>query len=170
MEIRLATIEDIDKIGALYVNNHRKTYRNLLSDEYINGLTTEYGVQKWGTYLAAGENRIWVAYEEETFLGFVAGTIDAELENTWYLDSLHVTEESRGKGVGTTLIKTIGQYALEQGYQVMSICIVKGNDNAGNLYQKLGARPWKDFEDDFCGTISQSQKLLWENLDIFKER
>lgn len=167
MEIRFAQREDVEAVGMLYVANHRSTYGNLLSEAYINGLTAEYGIHKWETYLAAENRKIWVAYEEGIFLGFVAGMEDTELDNVWYLDSLHVAAAARGKGVGTALIRTIGQYALEQKYSGMSICIVKGNDGAGNLYKKLGAKHLKDFEDDFCGTVSQSEKLLWDNLDTF---
>ena len=169
MEIRLAAKEDLQKIGELYITNHCNTYRGLLSDAYIDQLTLEYGVQKWETYLMAEQHKIWVAYENDVFLGFVAGMKDWELENVWYLDSLHVSVYARGKGVGTALIKMIGRYAQGQGYAGMSICIVKGNDDAGNLYKKFGAKHLKDFEDDFCGTISQSEKLLWDNLSVLLE-
>ena len=50
------------------------------------------------------------------------------------------------------------------GYEKMSICIVKGNDNAGNLYRKLGARHYKDF----TGKMSHSEKLLWDDLSVFE--
>ena len=170
MEIRPAKKEDIEKIGELYVTNHRHTYKGLLSDAYIAQLTVAYGVRKWEAYLMAEQHKIWVAYEEDRFWGFVAGMKDAELENIWYLDSLHVSADARGKGVGTALIRTIGRYAQEQGYAGMSICIVKGNDDAGDLYKKLGAKHLKDFEDDFCGTVSQSEKLLWDDLDALTEK
>ncbi len=49
----------------------------------------------------------------------------------------------------------------------MSICIVKGNDNAKNIYERLGAVHYKDFIDDFGGTKSNSQKLIWKDLSIF---
>ena len=165
----MAKKEDLQKIGELYVTNHRNTYQGLLSDAYINQLTIAYGIRKWETYFMAEEHKIWAAYEKDVFLGFVAGMKDQESENIWYLDSLQVSEYARGNGVGTALIQTIGQYAQEQGYAGMSICIVKGNDTAGNLYKKLGAKHLKDFEDDFCGTVSQSEKLLWDNLRVLLE-
>ena len=67
-------------------------------------------------------------------------------------------------GIGTAFIKTMMKYAVENSYSKMSVCIIKGNDNAGNLYKKLGAKHLLDFEDDFCGTVSHSEKLLWETL------
>ena len=76
---------------------------------------------------------MWVVYSEDEFLGFAAGMADESLAGTWYLDSLHITEKARGKGIGTALIKTMMKYAVENSYSKMSVCIVKGNDNAGNL-------------------------------------
>lgn len=46
-------------------------------------------------------------------------------------------KNSRGKGIGTKLIYRVGQYALKHGYECMSICIVKGNDNAKRIYENL---------------------------------
>ncbi len=170
MEIRLADKKDINHIAELYIKNHKITYKNLLSEEYLANLTLDYGRAKWETYLSDENKKIWVACENGLFLGFVAGMEDPELEFTWYLDSLHVTENARGKGVGTALIQTIGGYALEHHYQKMSICIVKGNDQAGRLYKKLGAKHDKDFIDSFGNTTSYSEKLLWEELTLFMKR
>ena len=105
-----------------------------------------------------------MALDEKMFLGFIAGRPDPELARTWYLDSLHISEESRGKGVGSALIRTAGSYAAENLYENMSICIVRGNDRAGNLYQNLGAVHYKYFEDSFMGSPSRSEKLLWEDI------
>ena len=164
LKIKAAKTGDVKSIAALYVYNHRTTYKNLLPAEYFEKLTEAYAEKKWSTYIADKNNRVWVAEEDGDFLGFAASTVDDELSDVWYLDSLHVCENARGKGVGTALIKEVGRYAYENGYSKMSICIVKGNDNAGKLYRKLGARHYKDFENK---TMSRSEKLLWEDLKIF---
>ncbi|MGL5312010.1 MAG: GNAT family N-acetyltransferase [Peptostreptococcaceae bacterium] len=165
MIIRDAVYDDIDHISELYILNWKETYKGLLSEDYLNSLNKEYVVEKWIKYLE-NENRVFVAYEENEFLGFVASKKDDE-EDYWYLDSLHITKNSRGKGIGTKLIHRVGQYALNNGYECMSICIVKGNDNAKRIYEKLGAVHYKDFIDDFGGVKSDSQKLIWKNLNVF---
>lgn len=168
MEIRFAQPEDLQQIAQLYISNHKKTYRGLLADEYLEGLTLEYGLDKWTRYSAEHDGKIWVACDQGNFAGFAAGMEDTSLPDTWYLDSLHVLPEARGKGVGTRLIIEMGRYALENGYAKMSICIVRGNDTAGALYRKLGAKHLMYFEDSFGGTKSQSEKLVWEDLTVFK--
>ena len=168
MNIREANAEDIEPIASLYVMNWKKTYVGLLPDNFLNGLTVNEGIKKWQEYLNKEKHRIFVAYENEKILGFSACKEDEELKNCLYLDSLHVSETSRGKGVGTKLINTVGSYAYIKGYEHMSICIVKGNDNAKGIYEKMGAKHYKDFIDYFGDTESNSEKLIWNNLNYFK--
>ncbi len=164
MIIRSAAEEDLDRIAALYVRNHKTTYLGLLSDEHLSHLTVETARGKWASFLRCPERKIWVASEGGVFLGFLGGMPDSDLELTWYLESLQVYEDARGKGTGTALSREAGRFAADQGYDQMSICIVRGNDRAGDLYRKLGAVHILFFEDDFGGTVSSSEKLLWEKL------
>ncbi len=164
MKIRPANENDVKSIASLYVHNHRTTYKNLLPPEYFEGLTQEYAENKWADYIADKNNRVSVAEDETGFLGFAASMPDEELDGVWYLDSLHVREGARGKGVGTALIGATGRYALDNGYKKMSICIVRGNDTAGSLYRKLGASHYKYF----TGKMSLSEKLIWEDTECFR--
>ena len=168
MIIRDSRHVDIEKIANLYISNWKNTYSGLLSQNFLDNMTIDYGIDKWSKYLSNKNNKLFVAYEENTFLGFVASKVDDENAHWWYLDSLHVNKNARGHGVGTKLIYEVGKYALTNNYKSMSICIVCGNDNAGNLYKKLGATHYKYFVDDFGGTKSNSQKLVWRELSIFK--
>ena len=164
MTIRFAESKDLENIALLYVHNHRQSYEGLLAEAYLSGLTAEYGMQKWGKQLRNPEAKIWVAYEGNSFLGFAGGIPDPEVEQTGYLESLHVAEDSRGKGVGTALIRAVKLYAHDHGYEKMSVCIVRGNDRAASLYQRLGAEHLSFFTDDFNGTPSSSEKLIWNGL------
>ena len=166
MEIRFAGKEDLENIAGLYVRNHKTAYRGLLSDEYLNGLTVSGALEKWEKHLQDGVSVIWVACERDHFLGFAAAMPDPKTEQAWYLESLHVTENARGIGVGTALIKTAAQYAYDHGYRKMSVCIVRGNDRAGSLYQRLGAEHASFFEDDFNGTVSASERLVWKEVPL----
>ena len=95
---------------------------------------------------------------------FAAGLPDEELPQTWYLESLHVAEAARGKGVGTALIRAAARRAGEAGFTQMSVCIVRGNERADALYRTLGAAHRKYFEDAFGTERFASEKLLWETL------
>ena len=164
MEIRKAAEADLPQIAALYRRNHFGAYRGLLPEAYFAALSPEACAEKWAKALHDPEHTVLTACEGERFLGFAAGMPDAELAGTWYLESLHVEEAARGKGVGTALIRAAAALAREAGFERMSICIVRGNDGAGALYRRLGAEHLKYFEDDFAGTVSHSEKLVWNSL------
>ncbi len=168
MVIRKANDTDIQNIAELYILNWKTTYIGLLSEQYLNNIDICYGVKKWSDFLKKENHNIFVAYDEQNhFLGFLAYKPDNEIKQCLYVDSLHVLQKSRGKGVGTKLLQYIFQYAIDRKYNNISICIVKGNDNARKLYTKLGAVHYKDFIDDFDGTKSNSEKLIWYDLNCF---
>ena len=168
MQIRLTIPEELDEIARLYRTNHRETYRGLLSEQYFSRLTPDHAREKWEKFLEEPGNRLWTACVEGTLLGFAAGREDPELPDTWYLDVLHVAKAARGRGVGSALLRACGAYALASGYGKMSVCIVKGNERARRLYEALGAEHVLDFDDDFCGTVSHSEKWLWKDLRVFQ--
>ena len=163
MEIRRASPADLDAVAGLYLRSHLSTYRDLLPD-YVSGLSLPYCREKWAAFLSGPDNRVWTAFEGGALLGFAACTPDAELPETLYLEALHVAESARGKGVGTALIRAAAGWAAERGDRRMSVCIIRGNERALGLYRKLGAAHYRYFEDDFHGTRTRSEKLLWETL------
>ncbi|MBO4965822.1 MAG: GNAT family N-acetyltransferase [Muribaculaceae bacterium] len=67
---------------------------------------------------------------------FAAETDDAE----WYIDSLSVRPESRGKGVASALIKEAVRLASSCGKPV-GLLVDKDNDRARRLYESLGFQP-----------------------------
>lgn len=168
LQIRQAREEDLAQIAALYVENWQTTYRGLLDQYFLDSLNVEQMQEKWRHHLQAGGCGIFVACEDDTFLGFGAYEADEEVDDCIYLTSLQVCSAVRGRGIGTQLIGAIGHHAQMNGLCKMSICIVKGNDNARNLYTKLGAAHYKDFVDDFGGAFSHSEKLIWIDTAQFR--
>ncbi len=168
MNIRKADMHDITNIAELYAINWKKTYSRILPNAFLDEISVESAIKKWIEFFNQPANTIFVSYETNIFYGFAACKKDNKLEDCIYLDSLHVSESSRGKGIGTALIKTVGKFAFDNDYQQMSICIVRGNDYAKHLYEKLGAVHFEYFVDDFNGTKSNSEKLIWNDTKCFE--
>ena len=167
MTIREAIAEDLDRIAALYVSNWKTTYRGLLTEDYLDRLDRSRSAEKWSAFLSAPDHHVFVACDAGRFLGFGACAPDPDIPNCLYLDSLHVCADAQGTGVGTRLIQTIGAYAAGRNDRMLSVCIVRGNDRARALYEKLGAVHHCYFTDDFGGALSSSEKLVWQDLSTF---
>ena len=103
MDIRFAESIDLNRIAELYLRNHKTTYKDLLSPDYINRLDYNYGIGKWSAEFSDPKTVIWVACDGHEFLGFVSATPDYKENDTIYLESLHIIENARGKGIGTAL-------------------------------------------------------------------
>ena len=161
--IRIAEDADIKKIADLYIHNWRETYRGLISDDYINGLTLDYAVAKWSEYIHSGDHMVLVAYEDGAFAGFAGCKPEREIENCLLLDSLHVFPCYRDRGLGSLLIQKCLEYANNKGFNCLSINIINGNDKAKQLYMKLGAKHHSFFDDHLSeGELAPSEKLIWE--------
>lgn len=139
LEIRLLVEKEIDEMTELYVKSWRATYKGIIPDKILNTITVEKFNKIWKEYITKENNGIFGAFENDVFLGFGAFTPDEEMEDTLYLDSLHIKDGYKGKGVGTKIINHLKEYAKEKGYKGVSVSIMSGNDRARNLYTKLGA-------------------------------
>lgn len=70
------------------------------------------------------DSRLFI--EKETFAG------------EWYLDSLVTAEKFRGRGVGTELLDALGEFAKEDGEEIIGLNCDQSNAGAQKLYEKMG--------------------------------
>lgn len=67
---------------------------------------------------------------------------EAEIED-FYLDTICVASNFRGKGIGTKLIHMVEEVAMEKGYPRISLIVEDVNPDAGRLYNRLGYKKTK---------------------------
>lgn len=158
MEIRLLVEKEIDEMTELYVKSWRATYKGIIPDKILDTITIEKFNRIWKEYITKENNGIFGAFENNIFLGFGAFTPDEEMNETLYLDSLHIKDEYKGKGVGTRIINYLKEYAREKEYKGVSVSIMYGNDRARNLYIKLGAIHLNDY----TNYETKCEKLYWK--------
>ena len=164
MELKPVTTEHIDPITVLYLANVKSTYIGLLPQSWLDSLTPEESREKWTAFLSGEDHVMTAAWEDGQLLGFVAAKPDAERPGFWYLDTLHVGAQARGKGVGTALIRSAAQHGRTLGYHRMSISLVTGNDTAKRLYRSLGAQHHASFSRPFSGVPTPCETLVWPHL------
>lgn len=61
--------------------------------------------------------------------------------NEWYLDSIVVTDEARGQGIGRKLFQAIEVRAKSQQRDIIGLNVDDGNPRARKLYDSLGFEP-----------------------------
>jgi GNAT superfamily N-acetyltransferase len=58
-----------------------------------------------------------------------------------YLEDLYVTPAARGRGIGTTILKHLANFALENGYGRFEWSVLDWNTPAIRTYNATGAKP-----------------------------
>ena len=164
-EIKLADETHVSQIADLYVRSWKRAYKGLLNQPYLDSLTYEDKFKKWSEYITKPGQGVFVAMEGEKMLGFCAFMPYHpyyKMDNCFYLDSLHVESECQGRGIGTVLINRVIEEGRKKGFPQMGICVVRGNENALNLYLKMGAEPMAVREETFTGELSYADLLLFK--------
>ena len=151
MEARLrrALPADRERIGELFLEMLRSIYHT----RDVQG----YGEHDLDRFFAGGEKWICLAEEDGAVTAFLSIEVHREDPDYLYLDDLSVTEQSRGRGIGTMLIRRAEDYARELSIPVLVLHVEKENAGARRLYERLGYVP---FGED--GTRPRMIKKLWE--------
>lgn len=75
-----------------------------------------------------------------------APTIDVEAhDDEYYIDTICVTEEARGQGIGTQLLQFAEQMACIKKYNKLSLNVELQKEQARKLYERIGftiTEPW----------------------------
>jgi GNAT superfamily N-acetyltransferase len=88
--------------------------------------------------------RVWVAVNcHETVVGYA---IAREVDNTLYLQQIDVAPEHGRRGIGAALVKTVCDWATQQGYAIVSLSTFRDLPWNAPFYSKLGFRPVDEAE------------------------
>jgi len=124
MRIRQASLSDCPKCRDL---------ANIKELEWADGFRMP--VDYFEAYIK--ENRMFLIAEVDgKILGFVLGE-----RITWdigILNALAVDHTTRGKGIGTELVRAFEKECARRGVKYVELHASKINPRAGNFYQKLG--------------------------------
>ncbi len=164
--IRQIKTEELPQIGAIGCTNWLEVYRGLVSEDFLQSITPQSRTQYYRNHLShKGSDILVETAPNGIVIAFAAYLPDKEVENCLLLDSLHVHPNYRGTGIGTKLIHAVKEKARRTGYQKLSICVVKGNHKARELYTKLGAVHYDFHPSGAFGTeYILSEKLLWKSV------
>ncbi len=146
--IRIAVPEDERKIRELFIEMLQTIYHTEDVQGYELGCLDRYWV--------SGEERIFVA-EDEDVVAYLSVEVHHEPDMDYiYLDDLSVTKAYRNLGIGSALIREAEIYARKIGIRDIVFHVEKSNTSAFRLYERLG---YKVFRDD-------DSRYLMNKIDV----
>ena len=105
-----------------------------------HGEEAQYDSQRWRDRAVGGPmSQNFVAVENERFVGLV-GAHRPAADGPTELVSMWVSPQTRGRGVGRSLVEAVVGWAQQFDPQVVELWVTNGNVGAIGLYQSCGFR------------------------------
>lgn len=136
MKVRLATIDDVEKMSKVVVDTWKVAYKGLISQAYLNKLTSETYNERFKRQLYAKKLLFLVAEVQGKIVGMLqANVIDEEMR----IDMLYVSPVYQKNGIGKALLdKSIKD---NTSVQKVVLDVLDKNMNAKLFYEQQGFFP-----------------------------
>lgn len=142
MQIRRATLTDIDGINKLLYDVH-KVHSDKRPDLFKVG-SKKYTNEELAKIIVDDNRPIFVYVDNDDILGYTFCVFIKNNSNsltdilTLYIDDLCVDENARGKKVGTSLYNYVLQFAKDAGCYNVTLNVWACNNSALKFYEKCG--------------------------------
>ena len=146
IQIREATLDDLDNIASLHALSWQQNYHPVLSKDYLDNQVEKDRYQVWQQRLhsPASNQRVLVAeltHKEKTndFCGFICLYGNHHSKYGTIIDNLHVKPEMKGLGIGTKLIARGAKWANDNYAESgLYLEVLEINRKAIRFYSHLG--------------------------------
>lgn len=174
ISIQQATSKDIDAIAALHTKSWKKSYKNILSDDYLENHALEDRQKVWQKRLKV-ENPtlnlnqcVLTAKDGESLVAFVCLFANYDEKFAAYLDNLHVNPDFQGRGLGKQLMQQAALWFVENtDNKSMFLWVFEANHDACKFYDALGGVQY-EVSDELMpdGNYITSVRYVWENVSV----
>ena len=146
VHFREATAEDAGLISHIYASSWRKSYRGLISTDYLERLPDEYWVPSMRSWLDSGRLEALMIYEDKQPIGCACyGRGRDEDHGDWgEIVSIYLLPEWMGKGYGKQLFEETMRRLQTQGFTRFYLWMIRGNDRAAGFYTRHGFKATSD--------------------------
>ena len=169
MLIRAAVAADARAIAGVQVASWRSTYRGIVDDDYIDGLTAEAREQAWADFLARADAEcvVFVAEGNDTgVVGFASGgpvRDGGEREFGGELYAIYLLAEHQRRGLGGRLVRAVAAALGERGHRSMLVWVLERNP-ACAFYEAMGGRRIKAEPLAIGGATYASVAYGWDDI------
>jgi ribosomal protein S18 acetylase RimI-like enzyme len=139
MDVRTATIDDVEAIRSVARASLGASYGHVLDEDVLDAAIDEwYDTDSLGEDIDAETQLLAVAVEDGTLRGIAQSEHVEGRENIGYIDWLHVEPDARGRGIGAQLLARVEQELLEQGVERLEGRVLTENDAGIEFYTEQG--------------------------------
>lgn len=166
MRIRKANLTDAQGIAKVHVDSWKSTYKNIISDEFLDKLSYDKRTDLWTRNISTDGDFIFVAENhEEKIVGFACcGKRETNhVANSGDLTAIYLFEENQGKGIGKQLMKQVFLQFEELGHNRVFVEVLEDNKTR-YFYEHYGARLVRTEKITIAGAELSLLIYEWEDL------
>ncbi len=169
MNYRQATPDDVEQIAMLHAESWRKSYRGMLSDDFLDREVVANRLAVWRNRLDSPVKGqfVLVAEENKRLCGFVCLFANYDENVGALLDNLHVRLEQQGRGLGKALMSRSGAWLQENYPQSgLYLWVFANNEPARRFYERLGGQmAGQKMEDEFGEKPVRALRYVWHDVE-----
>ncbi|MDJ0332550.1 GNAT family N-acetyltransferase [Planococcus sp. S3-L1] len=172
MHIRKAEQKDASAIAKVHVDSWRTTYKQIMSSDFLNGLSYEKRTELWEENLLEKENHIIVAETSDGIIigfGTAAKRKSNTVERSGDLTSIYLFEDYQGQGIGKMLLKDLFLFFKHLDYERVFVEVLEENKTRF-FYEYYGAKLIDTVQLKIGGTVLNELIYEWENIDQVLEK
>jgi GNAT superfamily N-acetyltransferase len=143
MQIREAALDDAPRLARVRVDSWRSTYRGMIPDAYLDGMSYPRAESIWTQTLQADgrQGHTLVAVEQRRVIGFAIGGPDRDSRPgyTGEIYALYLLKEYQGRGIGSQLVYRMADWLSGNNMFSMMIWVLEQNP-ARKFYEALGGQ------------------------------
>ncbi len=128
-------------IAAVHVESWNTSYRGMLPDEFLAGISLERRVEGWTRTLAEPRRATWVgASAEGKIVGFCEAGPNRD-EPKDYLGevyAIYLLDEAKRKGLGSALLRASTAWLEQRDLRGVVVWALRCNEGARQFYEALG--------------------------------
>lgn len=175
--VRQAHTGDSAEVGRVHVESWRSSYRGILPQELLDGLSAERRAEYWHGRMeedlgSGSAQRVFVAQlDGNGIIGFAAAGPEREPDSGYdgELYAIYLLEEYERRGIGRRLLSAVSEWLAALGYRSFRVWVLAQNP-ARAFYESLDGRPAGSKQIEIGGTSYEEVGYGWSNLPRLTER
>jgi ribosomal protein S18 acetylase RimI-like enzyme len=143
--IREAGAKDASAVARVHVASWRTTYRGVVPDAFLDGMSYEESENRWSERLAGRDRSVFtfVADVSGSIVGFASGgprrsEVPEDFDGELY--ALYLLAEVRGTGIGIRLFRDVAKRLSSSGFEAVIAWVMAENRSARGFYEAFGGR------------------------------
>ena len=165
--IRAAALEDADAVARVHVQVWRETYRGLMPDALLAGLSVEQRAEMWKRIITdtCEAPTLWVSEDadgEIVGFGCIGKSRDERLDADGEVLAINLLERVKRRGCGRALFLHLLALLKQRGFVLAGLWVLTANEPARRFYETMGGRPGAIRSFDAEGGALDEISYIWD--------